>query len=95
MVGISTTPSFQQTAGAAGQVEVLSPRLLRCYGSAPPTESCRRGAGVAVVALPSLQGDNVMPPGLVAVATANQVWLNSTYLGGTFPKKIPNMEGGV
>ena len=50
---------------------------LRCYGSAPPTESCRRGARVAVVALalPSLQGDNVMPPGLVAVATANQVWL--------------------
>ena len=65
------------TAAAAAQVEVLSPRLLRCYGSAPPTESCRRGAGVAVVALalPSLQGDNVMPPGLVAVATANQVWL--------------------
>ena len=64
------------TAAAAGQVEVLSPQL-RCYGSAPPTESCRRGAGVAVVALalPSLQGDNVMPPGLVAVATANQVWL--------------------
>ena len=76
-MGISTTPSFQQTAAAAAQVEVLSPRLLRCYGSAPPTESCHRGAGVAVVALalPSLQGDNVMPPGLVAVATANQVWL--------------------
>ena len=75
-MGISTTPSFQQTAAAAAQVEVLSPQL-RCYGSAPPTESCRRGAGVAVVAraLPSLPGDNVMPPGLVAVATANQVWL--------------------
>ena len=57
VVGISTTPSFQQTAAAAAQVEVLSPRL-RCYGSAPPTESCRRGAGVAVVALalPSLKG---------------------------------------
>ena len=61
------------TAAAAGQVEVLSP------GSAAtaPTESCRRGAGVAGVALglPSLQGDNVMPPGLVAAATANQVGL--------------------
>ena len=63
------------TAAAAAQVEVLSPRL-RCHGSTPPTESCRRGAGVAGVALalPSLQGDNVMPPGLVAAATANQVW---------------------
>ena len=71
-----------------------APPLLRLRSS---SESCRRGAKVAVVALalPSLQGDNVMPPGLVAVATANQVWLNSTYLGGTFPKKIPNMEGGV
>ena len=42
------------TAAAAGQVEVLSP------GSAAtaPTESCHRGAGVAVVALalPSLTG---------------------------------------
>ena len=62
------------TAAAAAQVEVLSPGSS---AATAPTESCRRGAGVAGVALalPSLQGDNVMPPGLVAVATANQVWL--------------------
>ena len=59
------------TAAAAAQVEVLSPGSS---AATAPTESCRRGAGVAL-ALPSLQGDNVMPPGLVAVATANQVWL--------------------
>ena len=66
-----STNSCSSTAGRSAVSR------LRCYGSAPPTESCHRGVGVAVVALalPSLQGDNVMPPGLVAVATANQVWL--------------------
>ena len=43
------------TAAAAGQVEVLSPGSS---AATAPTESCRRGAGVAGVALalPSLPG---------------------------------------
>ena len=71
-MGISTTPSFQQL-----QQRLRSKCCLPGSAATAPTESCRRGAGVAVVALglPSLQGDNVMPPGLVAAATANQVWL--------------------
>ena len=72
-MGISTTPSFQQL-----QQRLRSKCCLPGSSAATaPTESCRRGAGVAGVALalPSLQGDNVMPPGLVAAATANQVWL--------------------
>ena len=62
------------TAAAAAQVEVLSPRLLRCYGSDRELPSwCRSCRSCTRTPFPS--GDNVMPPGLVAVATANQVGL--------------------
>ena len=50
------------TAAAAGQVEVLSPGSS---AATAPTESCRRGAGVAGVALalPSLPGTTWCLPG--------------------------------
>ena len=86
VVGISTTPSFQQTAAAAAQVEVLSlgsaataPLLLRELPS-----WCRSCRSCTRTPFPARGQRDASRAGCCCYSQPGMA--NSTYLGDTFPK---------